>query len=417
MDDEADFLGMVPGGSSRNPILRALLSRHHLNPDLRVSFEIAIALQLLLSVFLAHGYDFRVGYVAGKNIVDGVSPYLGGAVTGWMTLGYGSQVQGIGETPLWALYLGLCYSVSSGQPFLFNFLSKIPIVAANMALAYFVHLMGARGWRFFLFNVYLIVTTVTWGKPDNLATILAIAALVGTESATSSAFLLSTSLMIKPLAITILPAFFLRLKTQTRRWNAKFIAETSAISLTMFLGPFMVFGWPIETITNGFVNWFGHAGALSPFNIAAIIFGTEQLPASLGWTGYLTPLCTMILAGYAIIRAPKDIMRYALLSSALFFTVRPWNSEQNLVIVLTLIILLREELPSIWLWVVPMLFAIANNSPQQQLYLLRPTIIDELNRLYMPINIFRLWLKFFLSLAWLAVLWFNVVSLFRKKKC
>ena len=130
----------------------------------------------------------------------------------------------------------------------------------------------------------------------------------------------------------------------------------------------------------------------------------------------MTPLCTMILAGYAIIRAPKDIMRYALLSSALFFTVRPWNSEQNLVIVLTLIILLREELPSIWLWVVPMLFAIANNSPQQQLYLLRPTIIDELNRLYMPVNIFRLWLKFFLSLAWLAVLWFNVVSLFRNKK-
>lgn len=95
--------------------------------------------------------------------------------------------------------------------------------------------------------------------------------------------------------------------------------------------------------------------------------------------------------------------------------MRPWNSEQNLVIVLTLIILLREELPSIWLWVVPMLFAIVNNSLQQQLYLLRPTIIDELNRLYAPADILRLWLKFFLSLAWLAVLWFNVVSLFRKK--
>jgi hypothetical protein len=184
----------------------------------------------------------------------------------------------------------------------------------------------------------------------------------------------------------------------------------------MLLGPFMILGWPLETITNGFVNWFGHAGALSPFNIVAIVLGTEQLPASLWWAGYLTPFCTVILAGYAIMRAPKDILRYALLSSALFFTLRPWNSEQNLVIVLTLIILLRQELPSIWLWVVPMLFAIANNSPQQQLYLLRPTIVDELNRLYAPVNILRLWLKFFLSLAWFAVLWFNVASLFRKRR-
>lgn len=415
MDHEGSFLGMGAGGNSRNRVLRTLLPKYHLNPNALPSFGIAIALQLVLSIFLAHGYDFRVEYVAGRNIVDGLSPYLGGAISGWMALGYGSQVQGIGETPLWALYMGLCYSVSSGQPFLFNFLSKIPIVAANMALAYFVHLKGARGWRFFLFNVYLIVTTVTWGKPDNLATIIAVAALVGTDSATSSAFLLSTSLMIKPLAVTILPAFLLRLKTQTRRWTAKFIVETSAISLTMLLGPFMIFGWPLETITKGFVNWFGHAGALSPFNIVAVVLGTEQLPASLWWTGYLAPFCTMILAGYAIMRAPKDTLRYALLSSAIFFTIRPWNSEQNLVIVLTLIILLRQELPSIWLWVVPMLFAIANNSPQQQLYLLRPTIIDELNRLYAPINIFRLWLKFFLSLAWLTVLWFNVMSLFRKK--
>ena len=39
---------------------------------------IAAALQVVLSIFLAHGYDFRVEYVAGRNIVEGVSPYLGG---------------------------------------------------------------------------------------------------------------------------------------------------------------------------------------------------------------------------------------------------------------------------------------------------------------------------------------------------
>ncbi len=405
---------MVPSGRSQNRFLSGLQSRHHLSPDATTYFGIAIALQLLLSIFFAQGYDFRVGYVAGRNIVDGLSPYFGGTVSGWMALGYGSQVQGIGETPLWALYLGLCYFVSSGQPVLFNFLSKIPIVAANIVLAYFAHLKGARGWRFFLFNVYLIATSVTWGKPDNLATILAIVALVATDSATGSAFLLSTSLMIKPLAVAILPAFFLRLKTQTRPWAAKFIVETCAISSMMFLAPFMFFGWPLETVTNGFSNWFGHAGALSPFNVLAVVLGTEQLPTSLWWAGYLAPLCTLILACYAIMRAPQDILRYALLSSAVFFTLRPWNSEQNLVIVLTLIILLRGELSSIWLWVVPLIFAITNNSLQQQLYLLRPTIVDELNRLYAPVDILRLWSKFFVSLVWLGVLWFSVVSFFKR---
>jgi hypothetical protein len=415
MDDDAGFLGMALGGHARNSVLRTLLPKRLLNPDARASFAVAIALQVILSIFLAHGYDFRVEYVAGRNIVDGSSPYSGGAVTGWMALGYGPQVQGIGETPLWALYLGLCYFLSSGQPFMFNFLCKIPIVAANMALAYFVRSWGARGWRFFLFNAYLILTSVTWGKPDNLATILAIAALIGTESATSSAFLLSTSLMVKPLAVVILPAFFLRLRTETKQWAAKFVIETSSFSTAMFLGSFIIFGWPLETVTTGSVNWLGHAGALSPFNVLAVAYGTEQLPTGFWWAGYLAPFCILVLAVYAIMRAPQSILRYALLSSAIFLTVRPWNSEQNLVILLTLFIFLREELPSMWLWVIPMLFAIANNSIQQQLYLLRPTIIDELNRLYAPVNTLRLWLRFFLSLAWLAVLWLNVASLFGRK--
>jgi hypothetical protein len=332
-----------------------------------------------------------------------------------MTLGYGSHVQGIGETPLWAIYLGLCYFLSAGQPFIFNFLSKIPIVAANVALAYFAYSKGIVGWRFFLFNIYLIVTSVTWGKPDNLATFLAVVALVATDSATSSAILLSTSLMIKPLGVAILPAFFLRLRTKPIRWGMKFIVESLVVSAGMFLGPFVVFVWPVETVTSGFSNWFGHAGALSPFNIVAIENGTEQLPSTL-WIGYLVLLGTLVLIAYAMIRKPQNTLCYALLSAAVFFTLRPWNSEQNLVMILVLFILLRGELPSRWLWIIPVMFAVANNAIQEQFYLLMPTLVDELNRLYAPFNIYRLWLKFFLSLVWLAVLWFNVAALSRNRR-
>jgi len=376
---------------------------------------IAVGVQALLSIFFAHGYDFRVEYVAGRNIVEGVSPYMGGVVSGWMSLGYGSQVQGLGETPLWAIYLGFCYLLSGGQPFLFNFLSKVTIVAANMWLAYFAFSRGAKGWRFFLFNIYLIVTTVTWGKPDNLATLLAIVALVGTDSASYSAFLLSTSLMIKPLAVTILPAFCSRLKTKPVRWSMKFVLATVLMSAGMFLGPFFVFSWPLETVTRGFPTWFGHAGALSPFNFVEIETGSEQLPPGFWWAGYLVVFASLILIAYAMTRK-QDTLRYAILSSAVFFTLRPWNSEQNLVIVLVLLILLGGELPSRWLWAIPIMFAIANNAPQQQLYLLMPTIIDALTRFYAPFDIYRLWLKFFLSLGWLLVLWFNVLVLWKKTR-
>ena len=108
----------------------------------------------------------------------------------------------------------------------------------------------------------------------------------------------------------------------------------------MFLGPFIVLGWPIETVTSGFSSWFGHAGALSPFNFVTIETGTEQLPSTLWWTGYLVILGTVVLTVYAMMRKPENTLRYALLSAAVFFTLRPWNSEQNVVILLTLFILL-----------------------------------------------------------------------------
>ena len=376
-----------------------------------------MALQVGLSIFLAHGYDFRVEYVAGRNILDGISPYLGGTLTGWMALGYGPRVQGIGETPLWALYLGLCYLLSAGQVFLFNFLSKIPIIAANVVLAYLAFSRGLKGWRFFLLNVFLIAITVTWGKPDNVATVLAISALVETDSASSSALLLSTSLMIKPLALVILPAFFSRLSAKPIQWSARFVIETFAASAGLFLIPFAVLGWPIATVINGLPSWFGRAGALSIFNLVALGTGTsEQLPSNLWWAGYLAPLGILFLVAYGLIRRPQDSLRYALLSAAMFFTLRPWNSEQNLVIIFALFVLLRGDLPSRWLWIVPMCFAVANSALQAQLYLLMPWIIDYLSRFYAPFYTYILWLMFFISMVWVIVLWLNVAPFTQKKE-
>ncbi len=184
----------------------------------------------------------------------------------------------------------------------------------------------------------------------------------------------------------------------------------------MFLIPFAVLGWPIVTVTNGFFSWFGHAGALSFFNFVPLATGAEQLPSNLWWTGYLAPVGILLLVAYGMIRKQEDTLRYALLSAAVFFTLRSWNSEQNLVILFALFVLLRGDLPSRWLWIVPMCFAVANSALQAQLYLLMPTIIDELSRFYAPFDMYRLWLMFFISLVWLGVLWISVAPFAHRKE-
>jgi hypothetical protein len=100
------------------------------------------------------------------------------------------------------------------------------------------------------------------------------------------------------------------------------------------------------------------------------------------------------------------------LSASLFFTLRPWTSEQNLIIALTLFILIHGRIPSKWLWAIPFVFAFANNSPQQELFLLWPGIVSALDLLYRPVNTYRLWLKFLLASAWLVALWANVKRTF-----
>jgi len=69
-----------------------------------------------LGILLGHGYDLLVGYVAARNTVHGLSPYIGGHLP---NPSYPPEIQGIGETPLWPLYLSLSYTASGGDLFTF----------------------------------------------------------------------------------------------------------------------------------------------------------------------------------------------------------------------------------------------------------------------------------------------------------
>ena len=363
----------------------------------------SLALQAGVGAFLAHGYDFRVSYVAGRNVASGLSPYEGGLVEGVLAEGYGGHVQGIGETPLWPLYLGIAYVLSGGQILLFNLVLKIPIILANILLAFTMLRLGRDG-RYFLYNPFPLLVSVAWGKPDNIAALLAVTALTAT-SPLRSPLAAAASLMVKPLTVTVAPAYLAR-----HRHSVVSIASAVVFSAALFILPFTALGWRLDTLLNGLSNWLKPAGGISPFNLVEAVygFGYYTLPKGLEWVGLLAPASILLLAVLALLIPPKSlegVFRLGLLSSSLFLSLRPWVSEQNLLIIHVFHILVCGKLPKT-LWAIPLSFAAANLAIPQTLFLIRPSIINELYLLDNPI---RLWLKFFLAATWLAALWTVIV--------
>ncbi|GBC71119.1 hypothetical protein HRbin02_00898 [Candidatus Calditenuaceae archaeon HR02] len=376
-----------------------------LNYLMRREVFFSFLLQLVLALFLAHGYDFRVNYLAGRNVVLGLSPYEGGYLEGLLAIGYGQYVQGLGETPLWALYAGLAYLVSAGNLFLFNLILKIPIITANIALSFLAMKRGGDHY-FFLYNPFTLLVSAVWGKPDNVAVLLAVISITmlhrfcGPLSG-------AVSVMIKPLALSMTPSFIVAWWKEKKKMFIAFGA-----SVLMFFTPFVLLGWRLGTVIYGFPNWFRSAGGISPFNFVEAVYGTSTMPSWLEPISYVSVVSLMVMVILAIKLLPtgsEGVFRLGLVSASLFFSLRPWVSEQNLLIILSLFIIVCGKLPSRLLWIIPLVFAGLNLSIPQQLYLLYPSIIHGLAALNHPI---RYWLKFVVSVIWIIALWAILV-----KKC
>ncbi len=377
-------------------------------------FTAALALQFGFAIFLAHGYDFRVNYVAGRNVASGLSPYLGGELSGDLAAGYGPSVQGLGETPLWALYMGVSYILSAGDIFLFNLISKIPIIMANIILSIIAVRRGCDG-IFFLLNPFTLLVTASWGKPDNIASLLSMIGLLYGWGGYRSSLALSASLLIKPLALPLLPGHLGFFRIFSKLKALIFLTVLTGTTLVFFLLPFLIFSWPLQTVIEGLPNWLKPAGGISPFNIVEALTGEQILPESLLALGLLAPVSIIILVLLSFLlppTGPSKALNLALLGAMVFFTLRPWVSEQNLFIILALIIMVNRRLPSRLLWVVPLLFSLANLSLPQNLYLVGlsffgANVIEELHDVD---NEARLWIRLVLSVAWLVILWRTVLK-------
>src|SRR3972149_4101963 len=208
----------------------------------------------------------------------------------------------IGYPPPWPLLLGLVFRLSYGvvpDVFVYNLATKIPIIVANVALAYLVRnillsLQADRkkanaAWLFLLFNPFVILTTSAWGQIDSVAAVLCVAALFQLSKGYSktSGFLLGASVAVKQVAVPLVPLPLLFSEGFSSRRKLWFSLAFLATVFTLWVAPFFLLGWGIPTAPMDVTSRFGMAGGMTLFNLAEIIQGSPTIPSSLWFLGYL----------------------------------------------------------------------------------------------------------------------------------
>jgi Gpi18-like mannosyltransferase len=98
---------------------------------------------------------------------------------------------------------------------------------------------------FLLFNPFIILTTSAWGQIDGVAALLCLASLytLTKDKIKESAFLLALSIVIKPVALALVPLPLLFSGRLVSRKNLNFIAVFAAVFFMFMLIPFLTLGW------------------------------------------------------------------------------------------------------------------------------------------------------------------------------
>ena len=136
----------------------------------------SILLQIILALFIGHAYDMRIFMATGYLVGTGQNPYIAQDLSAVFHNSGFKGITTLGYFPPWAMVLGLIYLVTYQliPNFLFyNLAIKLPIIAANICLAYLVvsilRRLGLREkivrwtWIFLLLNPFLLLMSSAWG--------------------------------------------------------------------------------------------------------------------------------------------------------------------------------------------------------------------------------------------------------------
>ena len=263
---------------------------------------VSIILQGSLAYFFGHAYDTRIMMATGYLVGTGQNPYIAqnlGAVF------HNSTFEGIttlGYPPPWALVLGLVYLCSYRivpDFLLYNLAIKIPIISANICLAYAVlHILkrcgvraeiGRTAWIFLLFNPFLLLTSSAWGQFDPAVALLALLSLflLSQGGLSLPASLLALAISLKPTALPLVLVVFIYLAGRSFQSMLRYFLVFASGMLLFCLAPFIIFRWDPSQILQHWNSQFVVGGGLSFMTFLEYVKWTYQLPGPWWFLGWL----------------------------------------------------------------------------------------------------------------------------------
>ncbi len=390
----------------------------------RLLLALSICIQIALGLFLGHAYDMRIFMASGYLVGTGQNPYLAqnlGAIFQNITF---QGITTFGYPPPWALILGLIYLGTYRiipNFLLYNLAIKLPVIAANICLAYWVaHVLdksGAqkntsrRAWIFLLFNPFLLITSSAWGQFDSIVALLSLLSLylLSEGKLTSPATLLALAISFKPTALPIVPVVFVFLVQKSIKHTLQYLGIFSASLILFCVVPFVILGWDPAPILRHWNAHFTVGGGLTFMTFLESLKNSYQLTGQLWILGWLW-VPALGIATYLLrsgIHGFKDLLRTSVVLMLVFYLCRTWLSEPNIILILPMVLILTsmndlEPLSLGAVWVLPLIFGFFNTSIAQLLFPSMPGTMDGLLKLAVEYNPARYILRTIVVIAWLA---------------
>lgn len=393
-------------------------------------------IQSVLGLLFGHVYDQRIFMATGYLVGTGQNPYLPQELTAVFHNSLFQNMTSIGYPPPWPLVLGLIYKsvyVAIPNLLVYNLAIKIPVITANICLAYLVAAilkdLGAspakarRAWLIMLFNPLLLYTTSAWGQFDSIVALFALISLVLLDAGKPdlSAILLSLSLSLKPTALPVVLVVIVYLLGKSLAKPIRYMLILLAGLLTFCVAPFFIFGWDLAPILRHWNAHFTVGGGISLLSFYELFTDKYLLPGN--W--WLISLIWIPALGIAMlgmrqgIDGFRELLRKSTALVLVLFLTRTWLSEPNIVLLLPFLVILVSlgEIHPILLtaiWGVPLVFTIFNTSPPQLLFPSFPDAMEKILHWSDEFRSLRLLLRTLTVIPWQIAGWWIVVACMRK---
>lgn len=385
-----------------------------------IAVAISLLIQIPLAIFLGHYYDQTIFLQTGYLVNEGLDPYQPHPVSVFTSFHLNGVNNVIGYPPIWPFLLGLTYHLTynlTSNLFFYNFATKLPIIASNIALAYVTKQFMIKqnlpkravnaAWLILLFNPFTLLTTTAWGQFDTFIALLCVSAIyhLSMGSTGKSAFLLALSVVLKPISFALLglPLLF---SSSRKKSIISILIVTDVILLGVL--PAYLLGWNLPLSLDQASSFFRMAGGLTLFSAVEPLAGSSDLPVGLAFLGYLW-IPALVFGYYWLYRYPPkntyELVRSAVFLLLIFFLTRSWVSEPNLNLLLPLLLIMYGygKISSRLLhltWIIPLVFIFLNNAFPQLLFLVYPPVISELGIIDLQFGATRFAARFAVSVLW-----------------